>query len=39
MMRTLPDTLYGELVDPRGLGIGQIDTAPNFIRDRIVLIE
>ncbi|MEE8477175.1 MAG: hypothetical protein V3S19_02335, partial [Gemmatimonadales bacterium] len=36
---TLPDTLYGELVDPQGLGIGQIDTNPTFIRERIVLIE
>ena len=36
---TLPDTLYGELVDPRGLGIGDVDTNPTLIRERIVLIE
>ena len=36
---TMPDTLYGELVDPSGLGIGSIDTIPSMIRERIVLIE
>ncbi len=36
---TLPDTLYGEMVDPQGLGIGNIDTAPTLVRERIVLIE
>ena len=36
---TLPDTLYGELVDPRGLNNGDVDPTPNFMRERIVLIE
>ncbi len=36
---TLPDTLYGELVDPLGLGIGELDTNPTLVRERIVLIE
>ncbi len=36
---TLPDTLYGELVDPQGLGIGNINTNPVLIRERIVLLE
>ncbi len=36
---TLPDTLYGELVDPRGLDNGEVDPTPNFMRERIVLIQ
>jgi hypothetical protein len=36
---TVPDTLFGELVDPLGLGIGDVDTNPTLIRERIVLIE
>jgi hypothetical protein len=36
---TMPDTLYGELVDPSGLGIGNVDTNPTLIRERIVLLE
>ncbi len=36
---TVPDTLFGELVDPLGLGLGDIDTTPNLKAERIVLIE
>jgi len=36
---TVPDTLYGELVDPRGLGIGSVTTNPDLVKDRILLIE
>lgn len=34
-----PDTLYGELVDPRGLGISDIDVSTNLVRERLLLIE
>ena len=36
---TVPDTLFGELVDPMGLGLGNVDETPTLIRERIVLIE
>jgi len=36
---TLPDTLYGELIDPRGLGIGDVDVTPDLVQERILLIE
>ncbi len=36
---TLPDTLYGEFVDPMCLVIGNVDTFQALIRLGIVLIE
>lgn len=36
---SLPDTLYGELVDPLGLGLGVIDDTPDLVQERILLIE
>jgi len=36
---TMPDTLYGELVDPRGLKNDEVDPNLNFMRERIQLIE
>jgi hypothetical protein len=34
-----PDTLYGELVDPRGLGISDVDLMTNLVRERLLLLE
>ncbi len=36
---TVPDTLFGELVDPSGIGAGDVDATLSLIRERILLIE
>ncbi len=36
---TEADSLNGEVVDPRGLGIGEIEVNPLLVRERILLIE
>ena len=36
---TVPDTLFGELVDPSGIGAGDVDATLNLVRERILLIE
>ena len=36
---TEADSLNGEIVDPRGLGIGEIEVNPLLVRERILLIE
>jgi Flp pilus assembly protein TadG len=36
---TEADSLNGEVVDPRGLGIGEIEVQPQLIRERILLLE
>ena len=33
------DSLIGEVVDPKGLGIGEIEVNPQLVRERILLIE
>ena len=36
---TEKDSLNGEVVDPKGLGIGEIEVNPQLVRERILLIE
>ncbi len=36
---TVPDTLFGELVDPLGLVLNGVDTTAFGRRERILLIE
>ena len=36
---TEKDSLIGEVVDPKGLGIGEIEVNPQLVRERILLIE
>ena len=36
---TEKDSLNGEIVDPRSLGIGEIDVKPLVVRERVLLIE
>ncbi|MFQ6017191.1 MAG: hypothetical protein ACE5KF_03265, partial [Kiloniellaceae bacterium] len=36
---TVADTLFGELVDPLGLGIGDVDVTPDLVKERFLLIK
>ena len=36
---TEKDSLNGEVVDPRGLGISEIEVQPQLVRERILLLE
>ena len=36
---TEKDSLYGEVVDPRGLGISETEVEPMVTRERILLVE